>query len=123
RALALTGLRRLAQTQKPGFRALMRVAHVDPAACDEGAVGFRLAPRINAAGRLGRPEAALALLLTEDDREAARPADELAGLNRERQALEERILRAALDEVESWPAERGRRRGYVLAGADWHEGV
>ena len=66
RALALAGLRRLAQTQKPGLRALMRVAGVDPAACDEGAIGFRLAPRINAAGRLGRPEAALALLLTED---------------------------------------------------------
>src|SRR5207249_8922379 len=59
RALALLGLRRLAQTQKPGLRALMKVAGVDPAACDEGAIGFRLAPRINASGRLCRPEAAL----------------------------------------------------------------
>src|SRR6266480_3783690 len=66
RALALAGLRRLAQTQKLGVRALMRVAAVDPAACDEGAIGFRLAPRINASGRLGRPEAALELLLTDD---------------------------------------------------------
>src|SRR5204863_246840 len=66
RALARAGLRRLAQTQKPGLRALMRVAGVDPAACDEGAIGFRLAPRINASGRLGRPEAALELLLTDD---------------------------------------------------------
>src|SRR5262245_2708060 len=123
RALALAGLRRLAQTQKPGLRALMRVAHVEPAACDEGAVGFRLAPRINAAGRLGRPEAALALLLTGDEAEAARLADELEGLNRERQAVEERILRAAVDEIEGWPAPRRARRGYVVAGADWHEGV
>jgi single-stranded-DNA-specific exonuclease len=123
RALALAGLRRLAQTQKPGLRALMRVAHVDPAACDEGAVGFRLAPRINAAGRLGRPESALALLLSDDEKEAARLADELETLNRERQAVEERILRAALDEIDSWPAERRRSRGYVVAGADWHEGV
>ena len=46
----------------------MRVAGVDPAALDESSIGFRLAPRINAAGRLGRPEAALELLLTEDDR-------------------------------------------------------
>src|SRR3954453_16677181 len=81
RALALAGLRRLSQTQKPGLRALMRVAGVDPAACDEGAIGFRLAPRINASGRLGRPEAALELLLTEDDDEAKRLAYELEDLN------------------------------------------
>jgi single-stranded-DNA-specific exonuclease len=73
RALALLGLRRLAQTQKVGLRALMRVAGVDPAAVDEGSIGFRLAPRINASGRLCRPEAALRLLLTEDDREATIP--------------------------------------------------
>jgi single-stranded-DNA-specific exonuclease len=123
RALALVGLRRLAQTQKLGLRALMRVAGVDPAACDEGAIGFRLAPRINAAGRLCRPEAALSLLLTDDSDEAARLAEQLEALNRERQAIEERILRAAIDEVESWPAERRRARGYVVAGEDWHEGV
>jgi single-stranded-DNA-specific exonuclease len=123
RALALSGLRRLAQTQKPGLQALMRVAGVDPAAVDEGAVGFRLAPRINAAGRLGRPQAALHLLLTESAHEAQLLAEELEGLNRERQAVEERILRAAVDEIESWPEAKRRRRGYVVAGADWHEGV
>jgi single-stranded-DNA-specific exonuclease len=123
RALARAGLRRLAQTQKPGLQALMQVGGVDPAACDEGAVGFRLAPRINAAGRLCRPEAALALLLADDPGEASRLATELERLNRERQAVEERILRAAIDEIESWPAAERRRRGYVLAGADWHEGV
>jgi single-stranded-DNA-specific exonuclease len=55
RALAIAGLRALARTQKPGLRALMASARVDPAAIDEGAVGFRLGPRINAAGRLCRP--------------------------------------------------------------------
>ena len=123
RALALLGLRRIAQTQKAGLRALMRVAGVDPAAVDESSIGFRLAPRINASGRLCRPEAALALLLTEDDREAKLLAEELEGLNRERQLVEERILRQAVDEVESWPEERRRRRGYVVAGEGWHEGV
>jgi single-stranded-DNA-specific exonuclease len=123
RALALLGLRRLAQTQKRGLRALMRVAGVDPAAVDEGSIGFRLAPRINASGRLCRPEAALALLLTEDDAEAKRLAEELEALNRERQAVEERILREAVDQVESWPESRRRRRGYVVAGEGWHEGV
>jgi single-stranded-DNA-specific exonuclease len=123
RALALAGLRRLAQTEKPGLRALMKVAGVDPAACDEGAIGFRLAPRINASGRLGRPEAALRLLLTGDGAEAARLAEELETLNHERQAVEERIVRAAIEQIESWPDPKRRRRGYVLAGADWHEGV
>ena len=123
RAIARAGLRRLAQTGKPGLRALMRVAHVDPAAVDESTIGFRLAPRINASGRLCRPEAALALLLAEDAAEAARLADELEGLNRERQAVEERILREAIDQIESWPEARRRRRGYVAAGESWHEGV
>ena len=108
RALALAGMRRLGQTQKPGVRALMSVAGVDPAACDEGAIGFRLAPRINASGRLCRPEAALELLLTDDADDARRLALQLEDLNRERQAVEERILRAAVDEIESWPAERRR---------------
>ncbi len=123
RAIARAGLRRLAQTSKPGLRALMRMAHVDPAALDESSIGFRLAPRINASGRLCRPEAALALLLTEDANEAARLADELEGLNRERQAVEERILRDAVEQIESWPASRRARRGYVAAGEGWHEGV
>jgi single-stranded-DNA-specific exonuclease len=123
RALALLGLRRLAQTQKPGLRALMRVGHVDPAAVDESSIGFRLAPRINASGRLCRPEAALALLLTEDADEALRLAQELEALNGERQAVEQRILREAVAEVESWPESRRNRRGYVVAGEGWHEGV
>ncbi|MFL5964306.1 MAG: single-stranded-DNA-specific exonuclease RecJ [Gaiellaceae bacterium] len=123
RALALLGLRRIAQTQKPGLRALMRVGGVDPAAVDESSIGFRLAPRINASGRLCRPEAALRLLLTEDEREATLLAEELETLNRERQMVEERILREAVDQVESWSEARRRRRGYVVAGEGWHEGV
>src|SRR5205814_1176257 len=86
RGLAIAGLRTLARTQKPGLRALMKVARVDPAAVDAGNVGFRLAPRINAAGRLGHPGAALELLLTEDAGEARRLADTLEELNRDRQA-------------------------------------
>jgi single-stranded-DNA-specific exonuclease len=123
RALALAGLKRLGRTQKPGLRALMEAARVDPATADEGSVGFRLAPRINAAGRLGKPQAALHLLLTDDKREAEMLARELEELNRERQAVEERILREAAAQIESWPEPKRRRRAYVVAGADWHEGV
>ena len=123
RSLAIAGLRTLARTQKPGLQALMRVARVDPAAVDAGAVGFRLAPRINAAGRLGHPRVALELLLTEDRDEARALADRLEDLNRDRQAVEDRILRAAVQQVEEWPEAKQRRRAYVLWGADWHEGV
>jgi single-stranded-DNA-specific exonuclease len=123
RALALAGLRELARTQKPGLRALMQVAHVDPATVDEGAVGFRLAPRINAAGRLGHPRAALELLLTDDREHARALAQELETVNRERQAVEDKIVRAAIAQVEEWPERRRRARGYVIADEEWHEGV
>src|SRR3954454_1032452 len=123
RGLAVAGLRALARTQKAGLRELMRVARVDAAAVDAGMIGFRLAPRLNAAGRLGRPEAALELLLTEEREQAAPLAQQLEELNRDRQAVEERILREAVEEIESWPEAKRRRRAYVVAGADWHEGV
>jgi single-stranded-DNA-specific exonuclease len=123
RSLAIAGLRALARTQKPGLRALMKVARVDPAAVDAGKVGFRLAPRINAAGRLGHPRAALELLLTGDADEARRLGDRLEELNRDRQAVEDTILRAAIAQVEEWPEAKRRRGGYVVWGENWHEGV
>jgi single-stranded-DNA-specific exonuclease len=123
RALASIGLRRLARTTKPGLRALMRAARVDPGALDAGSVGFRLAPRLNAAGRLCHPGVALELLLTDDEREAERLAAELEALNRDRQAVEDRILRDAVRQIEEWPEADRRRRGYVVAGEDWHRGV
>jgi single-stranded-DNA-specific exonuclease len=123
RALAAAGLRTLAATPRPGLQALMRSSRVDPAAVDAGAVAFRLAPRINAAGRLGRPDVALELVLTEDGDEARRLAEQLEELNRDRQAVEERILREAVAAVEAMPEPRRRRRAYVLWREDWHEGV
>ena len=123
RGLAIAGLRALASTQKPGLRELMKVARIDPAAVDAASVGFRLAPRLNAAGRLGHPDAALGLLLTEDREEAGRLAHRLDELNRDRQTVEERILREAVEEIESWPEPKRRQHAYVLAREDWHEGV
>jgi single-stranded-DNA-specific exonuclease len=123
RSLVIAGLRTLARTQKPGLQALLKAAHVDPAAVDAGKVGFRLGPRINAAGRLGHPRAALELLLTEDADEARRLAARLEELNRDRQAVEERIVRAAIAQVEEWPDAKRRRPAYVVWGEDWHEGV
>jgi single-stranded-DNA-specific exonuclease len=123
RALALAGLRTLARTHKPGLKALMRASRVDAAEMDESAVAFRLAPRINAAGRLCRPEAALELLLADDDETAIPLAGKLEELNRERQAVEDRILREALAQIAGWSDAEQRRRAYVLADEEWHEGV
>ena len=123
RWLVAAGLKRLGRTPRPGLRALMRTAGVDAATIDTGQIAFRLAPRINAAGRLGHPDLALELLLGEDEEEATRQARKLEELNRERQMIEDGILRAAVQEVESWPEAKRRRRAYVIAGEDWNEGV
>ena len=119
RRLVRAGLRALGATKRPGLRALMRVARVDPARVDARAVGFRLAPRINAAGRLERADAGLELLLTADDARAAQIADELDRLNAERRHTETRIL----FEAEAQVAAAGQRAAYVLAGEGWHKGV
>jgi single-stranded-DNA-specific exonuclease len=118
RRLVRAGLRALAATRRPGLRALMRVARADPSRIDARAVGFRLAPRINAAGRLERADAGLELLLTTDEARATQIADELDRLNAERRHTETRIL----FEAEAQVARAGDRRAYVLAG-DWHKGV
>jgi single-stranded-DNA-specific exonuclease len=119
RRLVRAGLRALAVTTRPGLRALMKVGHVDPARVDARAVGFRLAPRINAAGRIERADAGLELVLTRDEQRAAQIADELDRLNAERRHTEQRIL----FEAESQVAKAGERAAYVLAGEGWHKGV
>jgi single-stranded-DNA-specific exonuclease len=119
RRLVRAGLRALAATTNPGLRALMAVAEVSPLTIDEQALGFRLAPRINAAGRLYRPDVALELLLTEDPARAAAIAAELDRANAERRHVETRMR----FEAEAQVAEQGDAAAYVLAGAGWHVGV
>ena len=119
RRLVRVGLRALASTGKPGLRALMRVARVDPSGLDARSVGFRLAPRINAAGRLHRADAGVELLLTHDEARAAAIAEELDAANAERRFTEQRIL----FEAEAQVRELGERPAYVLAGESWHPGV
>ena len=119
RRLVRAGLRALAGTTKPGLRALMRVAEADPGALDARVLGFRLAPRINAAGRLHRADAGLELMLTEDPGRAAEIAAELDSANAERRDVETRIR----FEAESQAAELADRPALVLAGEGWHPGV
>jgi single-stranded-DNA-specific exonuclease len=122
RTLVRRGLRALAVTTKPGLRALMAVAHVDPGKVNERAVGFGLAPRINAAGRLYRADAALELILTEDRVRGAQIAEELDRANGERRHTEHAIRNEAEAQIAQL-SEHGARAAYVLAGEGWHPGV
>jgi len=128
RRLVRAGLRTIAGTRKPGLRALLRVARVDPGALDAGVIGFRLAPRINAAGRMQRADAGVELLRTRDEARAEAIARELDRLNADRRHTEQRILFAAEKQVaavESARAEAGLgpSPAFVVSGADWHPGV
>jgi single-stranded-DNA-specific exonuclease len=119
RTLVRRGLRVLAATHKPGLRALMGAARVDPSRVNERSVAFALAPRINAAGRMYRADAGLELILTDDPERATQVAAELDRANAERREVETRIRW----EAEAQVAELGERAAYVLAGAGWHPGV
>jgi single-stranded-DNA-specific exonuclease len=119
RRLVREGLRALANTVRPGLRALLAVSRVDPSAVDAHALAFRLAPRINAAGRIRRADAGLELLLTGNTDRAQEVAAELDSVNRERRALEERIVW----EAEAQVAAAGPRSAFVLAAHGWHPGV
>src|SRR4051794_39351556 len=119
RRLVRQGLRALAATRKVGLRALMDVARVDPSGLDEAAIGFRLGPRLNAAGRLYRADAGLELLLTEDRDRARAVAQELDAFNAERRDVETRIR----FEAEALVAQHPEGRALVLASDGWHPGV
>ena len=119
RLLVRTGLDLLEQGVRPGIAALKKVADVKQVSC--GAVGFRLAPRLNAAGRLEDAALGVKLLLGEDPRELESLAGLLDRFNRERQQLEQQTLEQAMILIE----ERGLadRFSLVLAHEGWHPGV
>ncbi len=119
RRIVREGLVAMARTEKPGLRALMSVGAVAPAELTEHSLGFRLGPRINAAGRMRRADAALELLLTEDAGRAEEVARELDLLNTDRQQAETRILFAA--EAACLP--QASQAAIVVAGEGWHPGV
>jgi single-stranded-DNA-specific exonuclease len=118
RSLVAMGLGRLRSAPRPGLAALMEVAGVDPAALTAGSVGFRLAPRLNAAGRLEDAAQALELLGCADRTTALPVAVRLDELNRERQAIEQAMVATATEMVPDPPPP-----ALVLSSPDWHEGV
>lgn len=115
------GLRQMESTRWPGVAALMRVSGVQ-FPVRGGDVGFRLGPRINAAGRLGPAQEALRLLLTDDHMEADRLATGLDAHNRERQGVERSVSREAEEWVEK-NFDAGRDTTIVAGRRDWHVGV
>jgi len=118
RLLTTVGLQVLNGCDRPGVRALQQVAGVQE--IDAGVVGFKLGPRLNAAGRIEDAAMGVKLLLSQDPGEASEIAALLDGFNRERQNIEARTLRQAEKAVALLDEER---RSIVLADAAWHPGV
>jgi single-stranded-DNA-specific exonuclease len=121
RVLVRYGLKLLNELAHPGLRALVRAAGLDGKTLTAGRVGFVLAPRLNAAGRIGDAKRGLALLLAESDAEANPIARDLEELNRARQALDQDVLADALRQVDALDLDS--QYGLVLAGEGWHAGV
>lgn len=123
RALVKRGLEEVRRARRPGMRALLEAAKIEPARLDEGDLAFRLGPRINAAGRLYRADAGVELFLTEDEDRAAEIAVELNRANGERRATEREVSAAAEAALKGLPEHLREARGLVVAGRDWHPGV
>jgi single-stranded-DNA-specific exonuclease len=123
RSLVRRGLEELRRAHRPGIRALIEVAKCEPTQLDESDLGFRLAPRINAAGRLYRADAGVELFLTEDEGRAAEIAKELNRANGERRATEREVDGAAETAWRDLPERLRDAQGLVVAGEGWHPGV
>ena len=119
RVFVARGLQSLAHTKRPGIAALMAESGCAPETISASSIGFMLAPRINAAGRMGKIELALELFLTDDPARASHVARQLCELNRQRQAVESEIYQQAVSMLPlGQPPE-----AIVLADESWHQGV
>ena len=119
RVFVARGLQSLRNTRRPGIAALMRESGCASDTVSASTIGYNLAPRINAAGRMGQIDLALNLFLTEDEEEAADLARKLCDLNRQRQAVESQIYAQAVSMLpDGQPPE-----AIVLADDSWHQGV
>ena len=119
RVFVARGLESLAHTKRPGIAALMAECGCAPETVSASSIGFMLAPRINAAGRMGQIDLAVELFLTDDPDKAAEAARGLCELNRQRQAVESEIYRQAVSMLPMGkPPE-----AIVLADGSWHQGV
>ena len=119
RLLVQAGLNYLNPARRLGLNQLIRSAGLEEKAVNAVTVGYTLAPRINASGRMGRARVALELLLTRDAGRAEELAEELCSLNRERQGIEGDIFNQCVEQLERTP----QSGVVVLADRRWHQGV
>ncbi|MFQ5703709.1 MAG: single-stranded-DNA-specific exonuclease RecJ [Gemmatimonadales bacterium] len=122
RILVRFGLKMISSSRWPGLGALLDVTGLAGKPIRAGQVGFVLAPRLNAAGRIGEAMDGLRLLLTDDESEAHCLASALDTINTRRKEIDERILDEAIDEIEE-RIDLNERYGLVLARDGWHPGV
>lgn len=119
RYLVRRGLRQIVENPRPGIAAMLRESSIDLHHLTSSTISFSLAPRLNAAGRLGQAATAARLLLCRDEEDAAALAAELCELNRRRQNIENEIWREASARIAGTSPETP----IVLASDDWHQGV
>jgi single-stranded-DNA-specific exonuclease len=119
RALIRAGLRKLARAPRPGLLALMRAAGTTQTDINSASIGFALAPRLNAAGRMGQTALSVDILLTEDHAEAERLTGELCELNMRRREMEGAIFA----EVEERMLDEAPDGPIVMSGENWFHGV
>ncbi len=118
RYLVRRGLEQIAQRPRPGIAAILRESAIDPKRLTASTVGFSLAPRLNAAGRLDRVKVAERLIRTRDPSEASSLAHELCELNRQRQCIENDIWRQANEKLSGQTLD-----GPIVLWGDWEPGV
>jgi len=121
RVLVQRGAIEIARTSRIGLRKLMQVAGVRVPILPED-IGYRIGPRLNAAGRLSTAEKSLRLLLTQEESEAAVLAAELDQQNRERQEVEQEIFDAAIERIDGH-FDAARDAAIVAGARGWHPGV
>jgi single-stranded-DNA-specific exonuclease len=122
RTLVRFGLKTLADSRWPGVRALVEMSGLAGKTLRGGHIGFVLAPRLNAAGRIGEAMDGVRLLLSDDVAEARKMALALETTNGRRQAMDEAMLNEAVEEVEE-KVDLEETYGLVLVSEEWHAGV
>lgn len=123
RAIVRAGLTRMRHTNVIGLTTLINESGLGGAKVEEESVGFKLAPRMNASGRLGHAHETVELLLSEDAERCEVIAKELTRVNDERRAMCDRILDEAVERIERDGLDSDSRRSIVLADPSWHPGV
>ncbi|MBW2599877.1 MAG: single-stranded-DNA-specific exonuclease RecJ, partial [Deltaproteobacteria bacterium] len=122
RVLAKIGLDVASNTGRVGLKALITISGIREKTVSSESAAFRLIPRINAAGRIGAPEDAVELLLTDDEGQAAMLAERLDSYNRKRQEMEKSILDEILEEINT-TIDINKVNSLVFASHEWHPGI